>query len=282
VVEAMMQSSTSAADSTTIPWRQGYLHIDGLSVRYQMGGQGPAVLLLHGWGGNIESFTPVFDDLVRFYTVYALDLPGFGHSSLPSTPWGVADYAALTLQVMDRLKLEQPHLICHSFGGRVAIMLATHHPNRVGKLVLVDSAGVRSRRTTKAYLKGLASRVGKWLATYGGGVGKQLRDALYQRLQSQDYANAGPLRSTLVKVVNEDLMPLLPRIKSPTLLVWGEHDRDVPLSAAKVMVQLIPGAQLVVFENAGHFAYLDQFNRFRLLVGRFLRAADKPVEGSPV
>jgi pimeloyl-ACP methyl ester carboxylesterase len=108
-----------------------------------------------------------------------------------------------------------------------------------------------------------------------------MRDALYHRIQSQDYANAGPLRATLVKVINEDLTPLLPRVKSPTLLVWGEHDRDVPLSAAQLMARLIPDAQLVVFENAGHFAYLEQFNRFRLLVGRFLRDRDKQAESSP-
>jgi pimeloyl-ACP methyl ester carboxylesterase len=277
-----MTSPTSAGDSTMNPWHQHSLHIDGLSVRYQMGGAGPAVLLLHGWGGSIESFAPVYEELVKSYTVYAIDFPGFGQSSLPPAPWGVANYAALTLQVMDRLKLDQPHLICHSFGGRVAIMLAAHHPDRIGKLVLVNCAGVRRRRSLKARLKWLISRLGKWLGRYGGSVGTKMRDAIYRRIESQDYANAGSLRPTLVKVVNEDLTPLLPRIKSPTLLVWGEDDRDVPLSAAKVMVRRIPGAQLVVFENAGHFAYLDQINRFRLLVGRFLRNHDQPVEGSPV
>jgi pimeloyl-ACP methyl ester carboxylesterase len=277
----MMPSSTSADATTTSSWRQDFLHIDGVNVRCQMGGHGPPVLLLHGWGADIESLTPVYEDLVRSYTVYAFDFPGFGHSSLPPAAWGVADYAALTLRVMDALTLEQPHLICHSFGGRVAIMLAAHHPDRVGRLVLVDSAGVRGRRSFKAHLKRLIASLGKCLAKYGGSVGKNMRDALYRRIQSQDYANAGPLRATLVKVINEDLTPLLPRIKSPTLLVWGEHDHDVPRSAAQVMARSIPDAQLVVFENAGHFAYLDQFNRFRLLVGRFLRDRGQQAERSP-
>jgi pimeloyl-ACP methyl ester carboxylesterase len=85
-----------------------------------------------------------------------------------------------------------------------------------------------------------------------------------------------------VRVINEDLTPLLPLITSPTLLVWGEQDRDVPLSAAQVMARLVPVARLVVFENAGHFAYLDQFDRFRLLVGRFLRDPDHGSESPPV
>jgi pimeloyl-ACP methyl ester carboxylesterase len=257
------------------------LHIDGLSIRYQVGGEGPAVLLLHGWGGSIESFAPVYEDLVKSYTVYAIDFPGFGQSSLPPMPWGVADYAALTLQAMDCLNLDRPHLIGHSHGGRVAIMLAAQHPQRVGKLVLVASAGVRGRRSLKARLKWLISRLGKCLGRYGGRLGANVRDRIYRRIESQDYANAGSLRPTLVKVVNENLKPLLPRITSPTLLVWGADDREVPLSAAKIMARSIPQAQLVVFENAGHFPYLDQFNRFRLLVGRFLRDQTMPLEGAP-
>ena len=276
-----MSQPTSAADASVSALRQAFLDIDGLRLRYQVGGAGPPVLLLHGWGGRIESFTPVYDDLVRSYTVYAIDLPGFGDSSLPPAPWGSADYARLTVAVMDRLRIGRAHIIAHSFGGQVTINLAATHPERLGKLVLVASAGVRGPRTLKARVKRCISRLGKGFATYGGRLGKSLRDALYRRIQSQDYANAGPLRPTLVRVVNEDLRALLPRITSPTLLVWGEHDRDVPPAAAQVMARLIPEARLVIFENAGHFPYLDQFDRFRLLVGRFLRDRDQQAEGSP-
>jgi pimeloyl-ACP methyl ester carboxylesterase len=277
----MTQSPTSADEAAMSSWRQDFLQIDGLSVRYQVGGHGPSVLLLHGWGGRIESFTPVYNDLMRSYTVYAIDFPGFGDSSLPGVPWGSEDYARLTLAVMDRLEVVKPHVIAHSFGGQVIMNLAAAHPERLGKLVLVASAGLRGPRTLKARMKKCISRMGKWAATYGGSFGKVLRDALYQRIQSQDYSNAGLLRATLVRVVNEDLRELLPRIQAPTLLVWGEHDRDVPVSGAQIMARLIPDAQLVVFENAGHFPYLDQFDRFRLLVGRFLRDHDKQAESSP-
>lgn len=276
----MMQSSTSANDATMSAWRQDFLHIDGLSVRYQMGGHGPSVLLLHGWGGSIESFFPVYNALIRSYSVYAIDMPGFGQSSLPPSAWGSADYAHLTLKVMDYLKLDRPHLIGHSFGGQVTINLAATYPERVGKLVLVCSAGIRLPPPLAILLKRSTARIGKWLAAHGGQLGERLCAAIYRRIQSQDYANAGPLRGTLVKVINENLSPLLPRIKSPTLLVWGEHDRHVPLGAAQVMVRLIPDAQLVVFENAGHFPYLDQFDRFCLRVGRFLRHHDERAESS--
>jgi pimeloyl-ACP methyl ester carboxylesterase len=109
-------------------------------------------------------------------------------------------------------------------------------------------------------------------------MGEALRAAIYRRIQSADYALAGPLRPTLVRVLSEDLTRLLPLISAPTLLVWGEQDRDVPLAVAQIMAQAIAGARLEVFENAGHFAYLDQFERFRLLVGRFLRELDSSAE----
>ena len=278
----MMRASTSPKDVAISAWRQDFLQVDDLTVRYQVGGQGPAVLLLHGWGGAIESFAPVLDDLQRSYTVAAFDLPGFGKSSLPPSTWGSADYAQLTLNVMDRLHLERPHLIGHSFGGQVSIQLAATSPNRVSKLVLVCSAGIRTKPALATRLKRRTARLGRWLAVYGGWVGEMLRAEIYRRVQSQDYANAGPLRPTLVRVINEDLTPLLPLITSPTLLVWGEQDRDVPLAAAQVMARLLPEARLVVFEHAGHFAYLDQFDRFRLLVGRFLRDSDQGGESPSV
>jgi pimeloyl-ACP methyl ester carboxylesterase len=278
----MMRASTSANDAALSPRHQDVLQVDGLTVRYQVGGQGPSVLFLHGWGGAIESFAPVLDDLQRSYTVAAFDLPGFGQSSFPPSTWGSTDYARLTLKIMDRLRLDRPHLIGHSFGGQVSLQLAATSPDRVGKLVLVCSAGVRTKPALTVRLKRTAARLGRWLAVFGGSMGEKLRAEIYRRVQSQDYANAGPLRSTLVRVINEDLTPLLPRITSPTLLVWGEQDRDVPLSAARVMARLIPAAQLVVFENAGHFVYLDQFDRFRLLVGRFLRNSDTESESPPV
>jgi pimeloyl-ACP methyl ester carboxylesterase len=267
----MIQASTSLDDSAMRPWRQDFLEIDGLTVRYQVGGQGPDVLVLHGWGGAIESFAPVLDDLYRSFTVTAFDLPGFGKSSVPPATWGSADYAAVTLTVMDRLRLDRAGVIGHSFGGQVSIQLAASAPQRVGKLVLVGSAGIRTRPALATRLKRTAARLGRWLAAHGGWVGEKARAAIYHRVQSRDYANAGPLRPTLVRVISEDLTPLLPLIAAPTLLVWGARDRDVPVAAAQVMARLIPAAQLVVFENAGHFAYLDEFDRFRLLVARFLR-----------
>ena len=89
----------------------------------------------------------------------------------------------------------------------------------------------------------------------------RLRTAIYDRIASQDYKEAGDLRPILVKVVNEDIGHLLPNVAAPTLLVWGTEDDAAPLAHGRRMEQLIPDAGLVTFEGAGHFAYLDQPDR---------------------
>jgi len=94
-----------------------------------------------------------------------------------------------------------------------------------------------------------------------------------ERRGSEDYrASSGTLRATLVRLVNEDLTSLLSRIRSPALLIWGEHDADTPLDDARVMERLIPDSGLVVFKGAGHYSYLDQPARFVRIVDVFLRS----------
>jgi pimeloyl-ACP methyl ester carboxylesterase len=209
--------------------------------------------------------------LARDHTVVAFDFPGHGESSLPPKAWGVAEYAESVRGVMDALQVHRPHIIAHSHGGRVTIKLATVHPDRVGKLVLVDSAGVRPPRSWRYYVRVLLAKGGKALAQYCGRIGAMARERIYRAIASTDYANAGPLRDTFVKLVNDDLTPLLSQVASPTLLIWGADDTETPLSSAKVMERLIPQARLVVLQNAGHFSYLDQYGKFRLIVRQFLR-----------
>jgi pimeloyl-ACP methyl ester carboxylesterase len=213
----------------------------------------------------------VVAELTKNHAVYALDLPGHGKSELPPTAWGTVDFKKCVLEAMDLLDLKAPDIVAHSFGGKVAIQLASLHPDRVGKLVLVDSAGVIPVRPLKYKLKVGIAKVAKFMAKYGGAIGERFRNYVYSKVASKDYMAAGPLRNSLVLVVREDFTGLMPRIKTPTLLVWGENDQDTPVSSGIKMQQLIPGSELVILEHAGHFSFIDQANQFNLLVKRFLR-----------
>jgi pimeloyl-ACP methyl ester carboxylesterase len=99
-----------------------------------------------------------------------------------------------------------------------------------------------------------------------------VRAAIIRRTASEEYLNAGPLRGTFVRVVNEDLRDHLPRISVPTLLIWGAQDQDTPLADGKLMESLIPDAGLVVFDHAGHYSYVDAANAFARVVRHFLGA----------
>ncbi len=253
-----------------------FVDINGIRARWRRLGTGPPVLVLHGWGARIEAVDPIVRALAPQLTVDAVDLPGFGETGLPPEPWGVAEYAEWTRALMDELGLERPSVVGHSNGGRIAIHLASHHPERVDKLILVDSAGIRPKRGFRYYRRVGMAKTAKHAARFLGPPGRALHRRVFARAASSDYANAGPLRPTFVKLVNEDLTPLLSRIQASTLLIWGDQDDSTPLSDAQTMERLIPDAGLVVLKGAGHFSYLDQPQRFRRVAAHFL-AAPVPV-----
>lgn len=235
-----------------------------------------AVVLLHGWGGSIQSMWPIYQYLAPNYAVYALDFPGFGASDVPPVAWGVEDYLRLLLDWLDALRIPKATFLGHSFGGRVAIMLAARHPERVKRLILVDSAGIRPKRTARYYARTYFYKVAKRVIALPGirRWQPQLRQRLLKLLGAEDYGNTtpGPMQGTFIRVVNEDLRPLLKQIKAPSLLIWGSEDQDTPVSDGKMMEQEISDAGLVVFEGAGHFSYLDRFPQFCAVISSFLKS----------
>lgn len=249
-----------------------FIQIGSQTARVRVSGSGDPVVVLHGWGGRIESMRPVTDCLSPSFRTIAIDLPGFGESPLPEGVWGTADYAVFVRDVLAELGVGTAHFVGHSYGAKTSIYLAATHPGLVQKLVLQGSSGLRTPPSLKARARRGVSRTARAVGKLGG-PGARVRDAVYRRIQSTDYRDAGPLRPILVKVVNEDLEDLLPRVRASTLLVWGSKDDAVPLAHARTMEEKIPDAGLVVFEGAGHFAYLDEPDRFCVVVRHFLGAA---------
>lgn len=247
------------------------IEVGGHPTRLLEQGTGAPVVVLHGWGGRIESMRPVIACLAGSFRVVAMDLPGFGESPAPRGAWGTPDYAAYVTDVLAGRGIERAHFVGHSYGAKTSLYLAATRPDLVDKLILQASSGLRTPPSFKARAKRAASRIGK-VAGRLGPPGRAVRQAIYERVSSSDYRDAGPLRPTFVKVVNEDLKSLLPRVKASTLLVWGTNDDAVPLSHARTMEKLIPDAGLVLFEGAGHFAYLDEPERFCVVTKHFLGA----------
>ncbi|MDQ4143141.1 MAG: alpha/beta hydrolase [Actinomycetota bacterium] len=252
-----------------------FVEVRGQKTRLLDAGEGKPVVVLHGWGGRIESMAPVVDCLLTRFRVLAFDLPGFGESPIPPTVWGTPDYALYARDVLLEAGVRKAHFIGHSFGAKTSLFLAAEHPGAVDKLVLVASSGLRRAPSFAARAKRLASR-GARAAGRLGEPGRRVRSFVYRHVASSDYREAGALRPILVKAVNEDLSSLLSSVPASTLLVWGTEDDVVPLEHARAMERLIPDAGLVLLEGAGHFPHLDAADAFCRIVRHFLGAPLAP------
>ncbi len=254
---------------------------DGQNLYYERQGAGKPLLLLHGWGGKIESWLPVERDFSAEREVIALDFPGFGRSPEPKTPWSVTEYMELTAAFLRQLDIIGVDILAHSFGARVAILLAATYPELAGRLVLTGAAGlVASPNGSEGRAHAVqgaegAAESAPARALFGEVRVDAFREALIQKFGSADYRALSPgMRPTFNRIIRQDLRPYLPKIQSPALLVWGANDDQTPLWMGRVMEVEIPDAGLVVFEGAGHFAYLERYADFRAIVRKFLEESN--------
>lgn len=237
--------------------------IDGISVNYIDEGEGETVLLLHGWCANITLYQSIVDTLKQGRRVLALDMPGFGKTPEPERPWCVDDYVDFVLKFILSFNLEKISVVVHSFGGRVFFKMNAKEnlPFTIERAVLIDSAGILPKKTVGQKVSLRCYKIGRaFMSTkvmhflYPDAV-----EDMRRKRGSSDYNSATPLmRDTLVKVVNEDLEPLIHLVKCPTLLIWGDLDTATPIEDARRMEELIADAGLVVCEGAGHFSYAEQ------------------------
>lgn len=249
------------------------IELSGLKVRMEVTGQGAPLILMHGWGCNHTTVRSIASTAALTHTVYNIDFPGFGGSQEPPVVWGVEDYTCLIEELVQKEALDAPVLVGHSFGGRVAILYASRNP--VDKVVLVDAAGIKPKRSLKYYFKVYSFKAGKkfWQLVLGKEKAEKQIDKMRAKRGSSDYAGASPrMRAILSKVVNEDLKDRLSHIKAPTLLIWGEDDKATPIADAKLMNRLLPDSGLVSFPGCGHYSFLDNPGQFRAVLSSFLKS----------
>ena len=214
----------------------------------------PHFIVLHGWAHNLEIIRPLAELLTGLGQIHLLDLPGFGKSPAPESTWGTEDYANCVKSYLDSHQIESAIFVGHSFGGKTSLKLASINPERVKALVLINSSGLKgkpplSRRIKISYVKTLRT-VLRFLQN-------RFNIKLYEtwfipRFSSPDYKNAGPLKSTFVKVVNEELSEEIAGISAPALCLWGDQDTETPLEMGRRMSELLKNGRLVVLEGQGH------------------------------
>lgn len=221
------------------------------------------VLLLHGWGCTASLYSGILKTCALKYRTAAPDLPGHGASEEPPEPWDADHFADFVLDFLKQFEFKKLILIGHSNGGRIIIKLLTERelPFEVKKVILIDSAGIRNKLPLNKRIRQRVFKIGRGF--YETKLMRKLSpdglDKWRSKFGSADYRAASPvMRQSLVKLVNEDQTQMLPRIKAETLLIWGDRDTATPISDAKTMEKMIPGAGLVTLEGATHFSFLER------------------------
>ena len=245
-------------------------------------GQGPAtVLALHGWRRTHADFIPVFESPeASGLSALAPDLPGFGATPAPSAPWGSEDYAKALVALFEEpgALADKVVVVGHSFGGRVAVRLATMVPERIERLVLTgvplfDREGRRSRPVFAYRLVRRLHRLGL--------VGDDRLEAMKNKYGSPDYrAASGVMRDVFVKLLTESYADDMAALTCPVDLVWGERDTEVPIEVAERAERAFPSARLIRLRGVGHLVPTEApADLRRVIVGQW--ADPGPGVGQP-
>ena len=234
-----------------------------IKINYIRYGKGKdTIVLLHGWGQNIEMMKMVSDPFVDDYDIVIIDLPGHGNSEEPKSVYSLYDFVDCVKSLLDSLKIKNPILIGHSFGGKISLLYASMYD--VKKLVLFGSPF--KKEIEKLSLKTKMLKTAKKIP----GLNK-LEGFAKKHMGSTDYKNASPLmREILVGHVNLDITEEVKKIKCPTLILWGTLDDAVPLERAYELENLISDAGVVVYEGCTHYAYLERLGQTINVLRSFL------------
>lgn len=234
--------------------------IRNLDINYVQYGSGKDIVLLHGWGQNIQMMDPIGKNLEKKYRITILDFPGFGSSQSPEFAYTINDYTEFLHEFIESLKINNPTLIGHSFGGRVAIKYASRY--EINKLVLFGAPfKVHNQNSLKVKILKSLKKI-KFLDKFG--------EEMKKHIGSRDYkAASGVMREILVNTVNTDLTIDAGKIKNETLLIWGENDTEVSVMEAKELEKTIKNSALIVLPGT-HYAYLENLGRVISILEHFL------------
>ena len=231
-------------------------------VNYSVCGEGEVLLLLHGWGGSKQSLMCFENAFKQKFKVINLDFPPFGESENLLYPWTVLDYYNAVKLILQKEGVKKVNVIAHSFGGRIALLLASE--GYVNKMVLISSAGIREKRVS-TFFKVKFYKLKKWLCRAG-----LLKEKYLNNSGSEDYKCLNDvMKKTFSNVVCYDERKILKKIKCSSLLLWGEQDDQTTLKAAQILKRGL-NATLVTFKG-GHFVYTERFNEFVIIIDYFLK-----------
>ncbi|MCI8277002.1 MAG: alpha/beta hydrolase [Clostridia bacterium] len=243
-------------------------------INYEVLGEGNPVILLHGWLATLETMRPLANNLSQNFKVYLVDVVGFGKSDIPEHPLKTDDFGDFLEGFIKNLQIKNPILIGHSNGGRTIINAVGRGIVSPKKIVLIDSAGIKPKRSLSYYFKVAFFKTGKIILNILPNTKKikKFKEKLRNKVGSSDYKASSPvLKETMKIILSEDLSHLLPKIQVPTLLIWGSLDTATPISDGRKMEKLIPDCGLVEYKGSSHFSYLENLANCNAVLNEFLK-----------
>ncbi|TET84777.1 MAG: alpha/beta hydrolase [Candidatus Nealsonbacteria bacterium] len=238
--------------------------------------RGLKILILHGWGSNSERWQRVKELLgEKGIEVLVLDLPGFGIIPSPPKPWGREDYIDWIFQKVKEKNWEKFNLLGHSFGGGLAVKMATNFSEKIDRLILCAPAIIK-RKSIKTYLFYWLAFLGRRIFSLPGlkTFYPQAQKLVYKLAGARDYYVAdGIMKETMKKIgKEEDLEMVLERIKTPTLILWGKKDDVLPLKDAYRIKEKIKRSQLRVLPGARHSPHREAPEELSKILVSFLQS----------
>ena len=245
--------------------------VDNLLASYEKVGNGPTVLMLHGWGDSHQTFSELSRELEDKFSIISLDLPGFGGTQAPKTVWSLNDYCDFVAKFLVKIDEKKPYAIVgHSNGGAISIRGLANGIFESDKLVLLASSGVRDVYKGRKKALRLAAKAAK-AATY------PLPKSVTVRIKKHAYKSVGSdmfvaehLQETFKKIVGDDVRNDAKKLKLPTLLIYGSEDNATPVRYGELFRDAIPGSMLQVIDGAGHHLHHDNPKEVYYFVKEFL------------
>jgi len=252
---------------------------EGQDIAWQKLGSGKPLIILHGWGSSSKVMLPLAKKLQTTHTCYLIDFPGFGESPEPGKAWAVGNYAELVDSFIDQiLPDKKTDLLVHSYGGRVALKLLSDSKAsaKIGKVLITGGAGLKPKRKLSYYYRKYTAKILKLpFQILPGplrekGLKTLRQTSLWKSLGSSDYQQlSGVMRETFVKSVTEYFDESLQSIDHEILLLWGRDDQSTPLDQGERLEKGLKNSALVIIDDAGHYAFLDQPAKFTAITNAF-------------
>lgn len=224
-------------------------------LNFRISGEGKnSILFLHGWGGNLSSFEFFEQNLSQYNKVINLDLYGFGKSEIDYN--AIHDIYTFALNIylfLKENKIDNINIVAHSFGGRIAILLASCFDIKVNQMILTGCAGIKIRKSLLVNCKIIAYKSIKKIKNI-----LHLKFINLQKFGSSDYQQLSTEgKKFFNKILSQDLTYLLKFIDCKCILFWGKKDKSTPLKIAKIIQKRLQESKLIVYKNSGHFCYIE-------------------------